>query len=126
MILQPRFPRSAGGRPIRFLRVLTAKGDGVVLRVTSESLKEASYLADCMVEVVIPEQTYKFTTGPGSPGHRALCRLLRENGVKGSYLNWFEAKEAGGHPPHEYERRAIICFEADVETKNWKDWTMDG
>ena len=124
-LLQPKFPNSAGGRYISFLRVITDSKSSFVVKVTNQSRKEGELMAECTVEKKFPGGDYMFNTYPEDIGHRALCRLLCSKGVRGNYVEWLEAVEDNDESLAEEKRgHSVICFlcvpVGEKEASEWK------
>ena len=124
-LLQAKFPGSAGGRSISFLRILTNGEDSFVFEVTSHLRKEGKAIAECTVEKKFFEGAYSFTTRPRDAGHEDLCRLLCKRGVRGNYLTWLAAIENKNIPLAEAEEmNSEIRFPCislgEEEASKWK------
>ncbi len=124
-LLQPKFPNSAGGRYISFLRIITNGEDSFVLNVTSHLRKEGEGIAVCAVTEQFLKGEYSFITRPGDAGHRELCGLLCKRGVRGNYLTWLGDIENDNKPLDEAEEmNSVIRFPCislgEEEASKWK------
>lgn len=124
-LLKPRFPHSVGGRSISFLRIVMRPNGSLVVKVTDRIRKEGEAIASCTVEEKLVDECYQFITMVEDTGHRELCCLLRENGIRGTYREWLEAVENGDESQTGDKRHLSgICFECDLidgdEAAGWK------
>lgn len=123
-LFQPRFPDSVGGKAISFLRVIQSEEGNFVAQVTDRDRKEGKIIAVCTIKEEPSGDCYSFNTAVGYVGHRELCHLMHENGVKGKYREWLLAVEKDYEAlAKETEWAASICFPCDlVEDKDAKGW----
>lgn len=125
-IFKARFPRSVGGNPIPFLRVVRINEICAVAKITDHLKKTLEVIAACTITRNI-EGIYTFKTGPGDAGHRDLCNLLDGQGLKGRYRDWLRAVEAGHDQfAEENSSLAVIAFECDlIDEKETSAWTIN-
>ena len=125
-IFQPKYPRTVGGRPIRFLRVVRANGICALAKITDHLKKIGEVVAACKITRNF-EGTYTFKTAPGDAGHQDLCYLLEGQGLKGKYQEWLRAIEAGHDQfAEENSSLAVIAFECDViDEEEASAWTIN-
>lgn len=124
-LLQPRFPHSVGGNPIRFLRIIRENGYGMVANITNRLKKELDVVAECKIGNG-HQGIYFFKTEPGDLGHRNLCALLIRKGVGGKFRDWLIAVDAGNDGlAAELSFKAVIGFECDpIEGYEASGWTI--
>ena len=125
-IFQPKYPRSVGGNPIRFLRVVRVNDICAVAKIIDHREKTGEVISACSITRTF-EGTYSFKTEPGCVGHEDLCILLKRQGLKGKYIDWLEAVEAGLDQAAERRRPfAVIAFECDlIDEKEASAWTIN-
>lgn len=122
---QPRYPLKRGGNPIRFFRVVRVNEVCAIAKITDYEKKQGEVIAVCKIYQDYAG-AYSFKILPSDAGHYDLCRLLRDNGIKGTYREWLYAKEAGHDQlAEEKSRFAEIGFECDlIDEAEASGWTI--
>ena len=121
-IYTAHYPKSLTRVPM--LRMIIRNGYGLIVAVTDVEGKKGRIISDC--DPRKGEHGPYFSTYSDHQGHLALCRHLQANGIRGNYLSWLEAKEAGKNAwADEYSGEATIRFSTRMTPDTLEDWEID-
>lgn len=121
-IYTAHYPKSLTRVPM--LRMIIRNGVGWIVAVTDVEGKKGRVISDC--DPRKGEHGPYFSTYSNHRGHQAFCRHLQANGIRGNYLSWLKAKEAGRSAwADEYSGEATIRFSTRMTADKLGDWDID-